>query len=247
MLYSPCHIYDIKETEIDYIENIEKADNYFEWITYDGKQTQEYQDCKFNDLQIIDNNRPTFSNSINFEVNDITNQNGIDILATSAGYGNGKNANEYLTDKQLHQYTDITNVSMNTNILKDTEKYIVNETSYGDKSQDKDDLDIYLYFQEAQTLEKEMKEPEEINAKEKEIEQQLQSLEKKLQLLEKQQHELLKEKNMCEQSIIKNIQDKKLGKYYANIETIHEEKEEDESDEKEREQEPQDNMRNKKD
>lgn len=153
MLYSPCHIYDIKETEIDYIENIEKADNYFEWITYDGKQTQEYQDRKFNDLQIIDNNRPTFSNSINFEVNDITNQNGIDILAVSAGYGNGKNANEYLTDKQLHQYTDITNVSINPNILKDTEKYIVNETSDKKIPQDRNNLDVYSRIPESYTPE----------------------------------------------------------------------------------------------
>ena len=64
---------------------------------------------------------------------------------------------------------------------------------------------------------------------------------KELQSLERRQQELLKEKNMCKQS----IQENKLGKYYTNIETIYEEKEEDESDKKEREQEQQDYMRNK--
>ena len=233
--------------------------NYINWITYNIRQIPEYKDCT---LDFEDNNTFTTVPQENTVINE--NQSNTDIPAETAGYNTSNIANECFTAPPSLQ--EITSVSRNPNIKKSTEsteKDIVNETSYENTSQNKDDLDIYPKFQEHYAQEEPQDrithknndiEPIDTdeegspavdeegppNSKKKTPQERQDSINRVLGALETKRETLL-----LEEKEVKNFLRKaKNEKYYTNTEIIPEANEKDEDSETEDSKEPQDNMRN---
>ena len=111
MSYTKPHISDITSKYINDIDNVEEADNYIDWITYEVKNNEKYPDYKQYTFSLENNNNNVATTSQeNIFTNE--NQNGNDILAASAGYvmNNQNNTNNILAANAGYETYETNNI-----------------------------------------------------------------------------------------------------------------------------------------